>query len=100
LAILAYPSFRLLYDPVANSSVDVANLQRQCKRAGNFKVVFQGLNFGKKCPWWNVWISIGQPCRCFYLPWAFHIPQRFSRRCGYGCNKRAQFCNSLAFFLL
>jgi hypothetical protein len=50
LAILAYPSFRLLYDPVANSSLDVANLQRQCKRAGNFNVVFQGLNFGKKSP--------------------------------------------------
>jgi hypothetical protein len=51
LAILAYLTFQLLYDPVANSLVDVANLQPQCKRTGNFNVVFRGLNIGKKSPW-------------------------------------------------
>jgi len=41
LAILAYLTFRLLYDPVANSEVDVANFQLQRNRADNFNAVFR-----------------------------------------------------------
>ncbi|MET0778136.1 MAG: hypothetical protein ABWZ65_21940, partial [Pseudomonas mandelii] len=51
LAILAHLTFQLLYDPVANSLVDVANLLPRRKRIGNFSVVFQGLSIGKKSPW-------------------------------------------------
>ncbi|CAI8994072.1 hypothetical protein EMIT0P12_80319 [Pseudomonas sp. IT-P12] len=46
LAILAYLTFQLLYDPVANGLVDVANLQPQCNRNGNYSAVFQGLSIG------------------------------------------------------
>ncbi|MFJ7282976.1 hypothetical protein [Pseudomonas sp. NPDC099000] len=51
LAILAYLTFQLLYDGVANGWVDVANLLPRRKRIGNFSVVFQGLSIGKKSPW-------------------------------------------------
>jgi len=43
LAILAYLTFRLLYDPVANSVLDVANFQLQRNRADNFNAVFRAL---------------------------------------------------------
>ncbi|MGE8149322.1 hypothetical protein ACQKP7_29695, partial [Pseudomonas frederiksbergensis] len=43
--------FQLLYDPVANGLVDVANSLPQCKRIDNFSVVFQALSTGKKSPW-------------------------------------------------
>jgi hypothetical protein len=51
LAILAHLTLQLLYDPVANSLVDVANLEPRRNRTGNFNVVFQGLCVGKKSPW-------------------------------------------------
>jgi hypothetical protein len=51
LAILANLTFALLYDPVANGLVDVANLQPQCKWIDDFSIVFPGLSIGKKSPW-------------------------------------------------
>jgi hypothetical protein len=51
LAILAYLTVQLLYDRVANGSVDVANLQPGRNWIDNFSVVFLGLSIGKKSPW-------------------------------------------------
>ncbi|CAI8703243.1 hypothetical protein EMIT0194MI4_100079 [Pseudomonas sp. IT-194MI4] len=48
LAILAHLTFQLLYDPVANGWVDVANSQSRRNRTDNFSAVFQGLSIGKK----------------------------------------------------
>lgn len=48
LAILADLTFQLLYDPVANGGVDVANSQSRRNRTDNFNVVFHDLSIGKK----------------------------------------------------
>ncbi|MCU0089617.1 MULTISPECIES: hypothetical protein [Pseudomonas] len=48
LAILAHPTFQLLYERVAIGLVDVANLQSKCNGTDNFSAVLQGLSIGKK----------------------------------------------------
>jgi hypothetical protein len=48
LAILAIPTFQLLYDVVANGAVDVANSQYQCSRTDNFLAVYGPFCIGKK----------------------------------------------------
>jgi hypothetical protein len=48
LAILANPTFQLLYDGVANGVVDVANSQYQCSRTDNFIAVSGPFCIGKK----------------------------------------------------
>jgi len=48
LAILAHLTFRLLYDPVANSKVDVANFQLRRNPADNFNAVFCALSSVKR----------------------------------------------------
>jgi len=50
LAILAYLTFQLLYDPVANGLVDVANLRPRRNRVDNFNAVSLSLSVGKKSP--------------------------------------------------
>jgi hypothetical protein len=65
LAILAYLTFQLLYDPVANSLVDVANLLPRRKRIGNFNVVFQGLCIAKRVPGETFESPLGNPAAIF-----------------------------------
>ncbi|CAI8887160.1 hypothetical protein EMIT051CA3_30580 [Pseudomonas chlororaphis] len=66
LAILAYQSFQLLYDPVAKYSINVANPQSACIRTDNFSAVFEGLNLEQKELWSSSQISMGQPCHYCY----------------------------------
>ncbi|CAI8718078.1 hypothetical protein EMIT093MI4_110201 [Pseudomonas sp. IT-93MI4] len=48
LAILANPTFHLLYDAVADGFVDVANSQYRCNRIDNFLAVFLAFCIAKK----------------------------------------------------
>jgi hypothetical protein len=48
LAILAHLSFQLLYEPVVNCYVHVANLQSECNRTDNFNTVLKPWNQGGK----------------------------------------------------
>jgi hypothetical protein len=48
LAILAIPTFQLLYDGVANGVVDVANSQYRRSRTDNFLAVYGPFCIGKK----------------------------------------------------
>ena len=98
LAILANPTFQLLYERVANGLVDVANLQSKCNGTDNFSAVLQSLSIGKKESLGKTLESpSGNPATVFmglgiHFLWCAYSPY------GYECNKRAQTAELFRFF--
>jgi hypothetical protein len=98
LAILAKPTFQLLYGVVAKGALDVANSQYQCSRTDNFIAVFEPFCISKKeslakhLNLHRATLPLFLLASGDHFQWCAYSPYR------YECNKRAQTAKSLRLF--